>query len=78
MPARAGAVRPAAREQLATDAGALQLLRDTEEREAPDALADQREPAAGYAPVVLGHPAAAGIGLPRGQQRPLHRRVLGR
>ena len=50
VPARAGAVLPAAGEQLAARRrGPAASSRDAEEREAPDALADQRERHAGDA-----------------------------
>ena len=52
------AVGPAAREQLAADAAALQRLGHSEEREAPDPLADEREPDALDAAVAARPPSS--------------------
>ena len=74
MAAGALAVGPAAREQLAADAAALQGLGHPEEREAPDALADSASADALDAAVALGHPGSAGIGA----QQMADARVLAR
>ena len=64
MPARAGAVLPAAREQLAADAACPAAPRATPKSEKPQTPSRISASAdAGDAAVVLGHPAAAGIGL---------------
>ena len=70
-------------QQRAADARRLVLGQHDEQRQAPHALAVERERGADHAPVVLGHPGAAGIALEqlldphqRGHQRRRRRRRL--
>ena len=59
----AAGVLERALEQRAADAAGLVLGQHDEQRQAPDALAVERERGADHAPVVLGHPRAARIAL---------------
>jgi hypothetical protein len=66
--ASAATVLPGAGEQLAADAGGLGLGSHHEQRQAPEAVAQDAERAADDAPAALRHPGAARVG---GQQ-PAH------